>query len=235
MFHRSCHPHQLKQIYMKGALWGSLVSKHSSFIVSHPSTLCVSSRSNSKQDFAFVYRATLHVLNVRGSWSAGLFFNWFDCEGCKLLKPLLDWRWRQWKRENNPFYTHIPLNVWVTAQTHKQAHILDVRIVCEVIASLILNGAEIVHLLPCKAFELHPLWMSVFSLLPLSLSFSFPLSLHPSLFLFLSFIHSHTLMATLTHTHTHTHIRLRVERSLLCRSCEGVFVPLVRSSPVIGI
>lgn len=94
----------------------------------------------------------------------------------------------------------------VTAQTHKQAHILGVWIVCEVIASLILNGVEIVHLLPhkpCEFFELPPLWMSKFSLLPLSLSFSFSLSLHPSLFLFLSFIHSNTLMATLTHTHTH--------------------------------
>ena len=85
-------------------------------------------------------------------------------------------------------------------------------IVCEVIASLILNGVEMVHLLPykpCEFSDLPPLWMSTLSLLRLLVPPFFPLSLHTSLILVLSFIHSHKLIPSLIHTHTHTRTHTR--------------------------
>ena len=91
--------------------------------------------------------------------------------------------------------------------THTQAHILDVGIVCEVIASLILNGDEMVHLLPykpCEFSDLPPPWISTLSLLPLSVPPFFPLSLHTSLILVHSQSQTYTQRLSLSHTHTHT-------------------------------
>lgn len=78
--------------------------------------------------------------------------------------------------------------MWLRAQSHSQAHVLDVGIVCRIIASLILNGVEIFHLLPykpCEFSEAPPLWMSLF---PVTLSHSFTFVSPCSLFA--SLIHS---------------------------------------------
>lgn len=88
----------------------------------------------------------------------------------------------------------------LTATTHAETHILGAGIV---IASLILNGVVMVHLLPyklCEFSELPPLW--ILSWVPRSLSFSFSPSLHPSLSL--CFSHSFTVTHWSPPHHAHT-------------------------------